>query len=193
MSPIEASDIIEKQNDNGGIVKMNLTELKVKLSEIGVDFAELERKSKGFDELSVQLSEVSKERDSLKSDVAKAQAIADVAQKKIDELKFSELVTKGMNEGKLTKVMAEGMFKKLFDTNGADFAESFLSEMAVVVDVNPSTGHAGEIENSDVSDVQKKVCDLATEIMAKEKVNFSEACHLVFKQNEALAKSYYGK
>ncbi len=50
-------------------------------------------------------------------------------------MKFAELIDKGMKEGKLTKAMAEGKFKELFEKNGAEFAESFLAEMPVVVDV----------------------------------------------------------
>jgi phage I-like protein len=191
MSPIEASEINQDKNINGGI-EMNLSEIKIKLSELGVDFAEIERKAKGFDELSISLSELTKERDTLKGEVAKAVQKAQESQKKIDELKFSELVNKGMTEGRLTKVMAEGIFKTLFEKNGAEFAESFLAEMPVVVDVKQTVGgHASDaVNNSDASDIQKKVSDMATEIMSKESVSFSEACHRVFKQNEALAKSW---
>jgi hypothetical protein len=172
---------------------MNLTELKLKLSELGVDFAEIERKAKGFDELTLKLSELTGERDTLKGELAKAKAVSEDAQKKINELKFAELVSKGMSEGRLTKVLSEGMFKQLFEKNGAEFAESFLAEMPVVVDVKQTSGgHASDaVNNSDVSDIQKKVSDLAAEIMEKEKVNFSEACHRVFQRNESLSKGWF--
>lgn len=191
MAPIEASELSNNQK-NEGVKKMNLTELKVHLSENGIDLAELERKSKAFDEASVKLSEATKELETVKQENVRLSSIAQEAEKKMSEIKFSELVSKGMTEGRLTKVLAEGSFKKIFEKNGAEFAEQFLSEMPVVVDVKPQVGHPCDVvDNSEASDVQKKVSELATAIMEKEKVNFSEACHRVFKDNSTLAQKWF--
>jgi phage I-like protein len=195
MVPIAASELTNEKN--GSENTMTLSEIKLKLSELGFDFAEIEKKAKGFDEVSIklasvetQLSELTKERDTLKGDVAKAVATSTALQKKVDDLKFSELVTKGMAEGRLTKVLAEGTFKKLFEKNGTEFAETFLSEMPVIVDVNGSVGHGGNVENAESSDINKQITKKAEELMEKEKIDFSEAVSRVLKDDAKLAEAH---
>jgi phage I-like protein len=198
MEPIMAS-LPGADKSPKGVKKMDLREAKLALSEAGIDFVEYEKTFKAAPALAAELSEVkaslvtvTKERDTLKTEVVKLSDEAEKATKAAEQVKFSSLVERGMKEGKLTKVMAEGTFKTMFDKMGIEFCEAHLKEMPKAFEVKPE-GHGNDNPNlSDAKDPYAKVQAMAEEIVKKSegKVSFSEACKQVLVGNKKLSLAY---
>jgi hypothetical protein len=193
MKAIAASEAAKtNQSNSGGIKKMTLQELKAKLLELGIDFAEIERKAKKYDDLSLNFSEmetkfssVSKENEKLQGELVDMKKKFEDADKKVAEIKFSSLVEQGMKEGKLTKVLADGKFKSIFDTMGHEFAENFLKDMPAVVSTKPTGNSAGNQETN-ASDVASKVRTIAKEIQKRDSISFSDAMSKALEENQEL-------
>lgn len=198
MEPLAASETGTK-NEPKETGSMNLAELKIKALELGVDFAELDRKSKLADTLQVELSET-------KTKLTSAEKRATDAEKKVTELseglasankqlgetKFKELVDRGMRDGKLTKAFAEGKFKEIFDKQGFEFAESMLKDMPKIVDVAPASGSAGDGKTDDgKKDPGVELSEIAEKIAVEEKVDFGEATKIALRRNKDLADRYH--
>lgn len=196
MQAIAASEIKEPKEPKGKS-EMKITEIKVELAENhGIDLAELQKKAKAFDAAEADKVKLSEENAALKADKTKLEGEkeglkekVDLAEKEKADMKFGELVKKGMDEGKLTKVMSEGTFKTMFEKNGADFCEAYLSEAPKVVDTGDSTGSdKGGDKETKTASVQ--LCELAEKKAKEDKISISEAQSVVLSENPKLAEAY---
>ena len=201
---MKAVELSETFNEiSKGQKSMNLQELKIKLSEFGIDFDKLQRDSQRLGSLETALSEqgcsltevvaklaelsdvkaklsaVEKERDSLKVKV-------ELSEKAIKEAQFSSLVERGMKEGKLTKAFAETKFKEIFDKQGAEFAESLLNDLPKSVS-SEFSGHTG---GDGKKTAQAELEEIARGIAEKEQVEFHEALSRAMSRNPKLAARY---
>ena len=205
MEAIAASEFCgdEPNTEMEGKKKMaTKAEIMVDLAENhSIDLSELQKKAKLADESAARVVELSEENSSLKSDKSKLEGEnkalkekVELSEKSAKEFKFSELSKKGMEEGKLTKVMVEGTFKTMFDTQGAEYCEAYLSEAGVIVDVGDARGSDGGKSKTKDGDSDKKasvkLSEMSRELAAKEKIELSEAQDRVFAENPELVKAY---
>jgi len=190
MQVIEASETEIKPK---GKQPMNLAEIKVALSEHGVDFVEMESKAKKHDALETELAEtkvkLGEGETKLKLQDKKVTELSEelaTVQKEKAEIKFNELKKKGMDEGKLTKEFADSKFKEVFEKMGAEFAEKMLADLPVAIS-NDFAGHGGE-KTDKGKKADTKLNELAVAMSKKDGINFSEALDKVIDQNPELAE-----
>lgn len=204
MKAINASDLSElSEGQKDGTDKnktkekkeMTKQELILKFSEIGVDFSEIEKKAKGFDEiapkhaaLEIKFSELEKSNSSLKSERDQLKTKIEDQEKKLYEVKFSDLVKRGMEEGKLTKAFAEGKFKEISEKNGIDFAEAMLKDLPKVVNTE-SKGH-GQGNNGTGKNVSDDLSEIASKISTERKISFSDAMSAAMRENPELCSKW---
>jgi len=199
MNAIAASEIhTYKPKENERVKPMKLAELKVELSEHGIDLSELQKKADRTDSLEAEKVELSEKLDGattknkeLEGKVTALSEKVDAVEKEKAEIKFNDLKKKGMEEGKLTKAMADGTFKQMFEKNGAEFCEAYLSEAPKVVPVGDSKGsdhNPGEKNKEKAASIQ--VTELAEKMAEEKKISFADASMIVLSENPKLAEAY---
>lgn len=196
MTAIAASELHNKGNKEGRR-DMKLAELKVELSEHGIDLSELQKRAEMVDglesekiALSEKLESTTKEKTALEGKVTALNEKVAVIEKEKSEIKFNELKKKGMDEGKLTKVMCDGVFKTMYEKNGAEFCEAYLSEAPKVVPVGEDKGsdHNEQAKGDKPAGIQ--LSEMAEKMAKEEKITFSEASIKVLEANPELAEAY---
>lgn len=196
MNAIAASELHQDKQER--VKPMKLAELKVELSEHGIDLSELQKKAERHDaleaekvELSEKLETVTTKNKELEGKVTALSEKVDTIEKEKAEIKFNELKKKGMEEGKLTKAMADGTFKTMFEKNGAEFCEAYLSEAPKVVPVGETKGSDhNEGEKTKAKPASVQVTELAEKMAEEKKISFADASMMVLSENPKLAEAY---
>jgi phage I-like protein len=203
MSAINALDLSEfkvnEKIETKELIKMNRNELILKMSEIGIDFIDLEKRANKAVELSdkvnaleVKFSEIQKASNELKIENAKLVSEIAESNKKNFEIKLSELIKTGMSEGKLTKSFAEGKFSEIASKQGLEFAESMLSEMPKTINMeNQGHGQEGNVDKS--KDSALVLSEKASKLSEEKKISFSEALKEVMKSEKDLTEQWKNK
>jgi phage I-like protein len=195
MEAIAASEINHDKKDK----KMNLTEIKIELAEKhAIDLSDLQARALKLADaekcavtLSEELSAAKAKAKALESEKTELAAKVEAVEKERAELRFSDMVKKAMEEGKLTKAMAEGSFRRIYEKGGFELCEAFLSEAPKVVDVGDSAGHAtGEKKTTSKKPAGVQLAELSAERAVKEKISYADAASLVLAENPELVKAY---
>lgn len=197
MNAIAASELHQDKKQER-VKPMKLAELKVELSEHGIDLSELQKKAERLDaveaekvELSEKLETTTTKNKELEGKVTALSEKVDTIEKEKAEIKFNDLKKKGMEEGKLTKAMADGTFKTMFEKNGAEFCEAYLSEAPKVVPVGNSKGSEhNDGEKTKVKPASIQVTELAEKMAEEKKISFADASMMVLSENPKLAEAY---
>lgn len=199
MKPVEAS---ETESEKESFKMLTKIELITQLHEnFGVDVRSLEAKSQELKDAQTKVSELSEKVTTAETKLSEAltknaalSAQLETVEKEKAEIKFSELVKKGMAEGKLTKAFAESEFKSVFEKMGLEFAEKMLNGMPKVVNT-AFKGHANDVEASDSKDAKDAALALSEKAQAlakKDKISFNEALDQVMAAEPELARTYDG-
>jgi phage I-like protein len=186
MQVIEASEKDDKTTPKTKEEKMNLTEIKAELAKQNIDFAEMEKKAKSYDKTVVELGEF---KTKLVESETKAKELSEkleVVKKEKDEIKFKELLKKGMTEGKLTKEFGETKFKEVFEKMGAEFAEKFVADLPKAVATEPAGHGKNEGEKNAEKTADDQLSELAEARAKKDDISLSEAQAKVMDENPEL-------
>lgn len=196
MDAIAASEL---NQDEKGYEPMKLSEAIVMLSEEhGIDLRQLQHDAKRAVEAESEVTRLSEANTDLtgkvkaleteKTDLA---AKVEAAEKAQAESKFSELQTKGMKEGKLTKVFAEGKFREMYDKMGAEFCEGYLADLPKVVDTGDMTGDGGKGKpDSKGKPADVQLNEMAVKLAKEKSLPIDEAVEVVLSENPELEKAY---
>lgn len=199
MEAVELSEPKTKKPSRKGS-SMELSEIKMTLTGLGINLDDLIEKGKKFDSMENKVhefSELKAKHDSLETQFSELKAENDANKKKLSamekevgETKFNALVEKGLKDGKLTKAFAESKFKEMFDKMGFEFCESWLSEAPKAV--HDSFSGSGGDNESKTSTAEAQLSEMAEKIVSESKgeINFSEALDRAMAANPKLCQEY---
>ncbi len=194
MEAIAASEIKPKEKRKND---MNLGEMKVKLAdEHNIDLNDLQKKATQLVDVKTEVTSLNERVSTLETDKKKLEgenaglkSKVELAEKENNEIVFKDLVKKGMDEGKLTKNMSEGIFKQMFETNGKDFCEAYLSEAPKYVNTDDHTGHGEDKKGNEGKTASEKIAKLSDALAKAKDISLSEAQEKVMEQNPDLVEA----